>query len=58
MDGVLQEEIDRLVDLGEINDHVRPGEIEGLRKQQAKLRVAIDEAPLRTDAVRLVWRVA
>ncbi len=56
MDHFLEEEIDRLVDLGEINDHVGPGEIEALRQQKAELRVAIDKAHLRVDAVRLIWR--
>ena len=57
MDTVLEAEIERLVDLGEINDHVRPGEIEAFRTQQAELRIAIGGAHLRVDAVRLIRRL-
>ena len=52
----LQDEIARLEDLREINDHVRPDEIEGLRKQKAELHTAISSARLRMDALRLILR--
>ena len=57
MEGQLQDEIDRLEDLREINDHVRPGEIAAVRQQKADLQSALASARLRLDAVRLIWRM-
>lgn len=57
MESRLQDEIDRLEDLREINDHVRPEEIEAAKNQKAELREAITSARLRLDSVRLIWRV-
>lgn len=51
----LDEEIERLEDLGRINDHVRPEEIAALRAQKDALQEALNEAQLRLDAVRLIW---
>lgn len=51
----LSDEIERLEDLGRINDHVRPEEIEALREQQAALQGALDDAQLRLDSVRMIW---
>lgn len=48
-------EIDRLVALGEINDHVSEDEVEALRQQQADLNRVISKARLRFDAVRVIW---
>ena len=53
----LQDEIDRLEDLREINDHVRPEEIAALRRHKAELEAAFTSARLRLDAVRLIWRM-
>lgn len=52
----LQDEIDRLQDLAEINDHVRPAEIEAARQQLAALTEALATARLRIDALRLIFR--
>jgi ATP-dependent helicase HepA len=52
----LQNEIERLEDLREINDHVRPEEIAAVRAQQSALLAAIQGAHLRLDAVRLIFR--
>jgi ATP-dependent helicase HepA len=52
----LQDEIDRLQDLSEINDHVRPAEIEAARQQLAALAEALGSARLRVDALRLIFR--
>ena len=52
----LQDEIDRLQDLAEINDHVRPAEIEAARGQLAALTEALGSARLRVDALRLIFR--
>lgn len=56
MEEQLQDEIARLEDLRAINDHVRPDEIEGLKKQKAELQTAIRSARLRMDALRLILR--
>ncbi len=57
MEAQLQDEIDRLEDLREINDHVRPEEIAAVRAQKAELQAALGSARLRLDAVRLIWRM-
>ncbi|BDS08345.1 RNA polymerase-associated protein RapA [Oceaniferula spumae] len=48
-------EIDRLVALGEINDHVSEEEIAALRKQRDALHHAISKSGLRLDSVRIIW---
>jgi ATP-dependent helicase HepA len=53
----LRDEIERLEDLRQINDHVRPEEIDAARQQQAELQAAISSARLRLDAVRLIFRI-
>jgi ATP-dependent helicase HepA len=53
----LRNEIERLEDLRQINDHVRPEEIAAARAQQAELQTAIAGARLRLDAVRLIFRI-
>jgi len=47
-------ELQRLVDLQRINDHVRPEEIELAREQLARTGAAISQARLRLDSIRLV----
>ncbi len=54
----LQTEIDRLEDLRQLNDHVRPEEIDGLKAQQDALAEALGSARLRLDALRLVLQTA
>lgn len=49
-------EIARLKDLCEINHSVHPREIEALKKGKSALLKAIDAAPVRLDAVRLIRR--
>jgi len=51
----LSVEIDRLVALGEMNDHVGDDEIEAMRSQRDALYQAISKARLRFDAVRVIW---
>ncbi|WP_050029339.1 RNA polymerase-associated protein RapA [Verrucomicrobium sp. BvORR034] len=57
MEAQLQSEIDRLEDLQKINDHVRPEEVEALRKEKDELTKAIAGATLRLDGLRLVWKM-
>ena len=54
----LQSEIERLEDLRQINDHVRPQEIQAIREQKTELRKALASARLRIDAIKLVLRIA
>ncbi len=50
----LTAELQRLVDLAKLNDHVRPEEIELARKQVLQTRTAIEQARLRLDSLRLI----
>ena len=52
----LQSEIDRLSSLREVNDHVRPEEIELTQSQLTELTTTLAQARLRLDAVRLIWK--
>jgi ATP-dependent helicase HepA len=50
----LGSELQRLVDLQRLNDHVRPEEIACAREQTVRTGAAIAEARLRLDSIRLV----
>ena len=50
----LTAELQRLVDLAKLNDHVRPEEIELAKKQVLQTRTAIEQARLRLDSLRLI----
>jgi ATP-dependent helicase HepA len=52
----LQAEIDRLEDLRQLNDHVRPEEIEALQKHMTEIEAALDTAAVRLDCLRLVFQ--
>ena len=54
----VQSEIDRLINLRAVNDHVRPAEIDLLKSQLTELTDALARARLRLDAVRLIWKGA
>jgi ATP-dependent helicase HepA len=56
MTAQLQSEIDRLSSLREVNDHVRPEEIELTQSQLTELTTTLAQARLRLDAVRLIWK--
>ena len=56
MSGQLSHEVQRLRDLAEINDHVRPAEIAATVQQQTDLQTALAATHLRLDAVRLILR--
>ena len=51
---VLGADLKRLVDLSAVNDHVRPEEIELAREQMDRTRVAIAQARLRLDSLRMI----
>jgi ATP-dependent helicase HepA len=50
----LKADLQRLIDLAKINDHVRPAEIERAGEQLERTRTAITEARLRLDSIRLI----
>ena len=50
----LQSEIQRLIDLRKINDHVRPEEIEHAQERLQHICEAIDQSRLRLDSIRLI----
>ena len=52
----LQTEIRRLTALQKVNDHVRSEEIELLRQQRRDLDEVLDQARVRLDAFRLIWK--
>jgi ATP-dependent helicase HepA len=58
MEKQLREERERLEDLRQRNDHIRPEEITAVSQQLEQLRAAMETARPRLDAVRLVWRMA
>lgn len=51
---VLGAEIQRLVDLQQVNDHVRPAEIALARERAARTAEAIAQSRLRLDSIRLI----
>lgn len=56
MNDLMGTEIHRLRRLQEMNDNVRPVEVELLERYQEQLASAIQSARVRLDAVRLIWR--
>jgi ATP-dependent helicase HepA len=56
MDHLLNHEVQRLNQLRQVNDHVRPEEIEFAKAQQTELAHAISHSRLRLDALRLIWK--
>jgi ATP-dependent helicase HepA len=53
-DTALSSDLQRLVDLRKINDHVRPEEIELATEKLERTREAIEQARLRLDSIRLI----
>ncbi len=53
---LLGREVQRLQTLAQVNDHVRPQEIKLAQAQQAELVATLQQARLRLDALRLIWR--
>jgi ATP-dependent helicase HepA len=57
MEAQLDGEIERLEDLRQLNDHVRPEEIAAVAQHKTQLGAALETARLRLDALRLIWRM-
>ncbi|MFP6901221.1 MAG: hypothetical protein VCA36_09780, partial [Opitutales bacterium] len=56
MTNKLQIEINRISALRKVNDHVRPEEIQLLRVQFQQLEEVLEQARVRLDAFRLIWK--
>ena len=56
MRGEMAAEIARLRDLAEVNDHIKPEEIAALEERESELAAVIENARVRLDAVRLIWK--
>jgi len=56
MNQLLGHEVQRLQMLQQVNDHIRPQEIQLARAQLKELSEVLQAARLRLDAVRLIWR--
>lgn len=56
MNQLLGHEVQRLQSLAQVNDHIRPPEIELARTRQQALVSALRQARLRLDSLRLVWQ--
>ena len=54
MTAELGAELQHLIALREINDHIRPEEIEALRSEIARVGEELGNARVRLDAVRLL----
>jgi len=53
---LLGHEVQRLQMLQQVNDHIRPQEIELALAQQAELATALQQSRLRLDSLRLIWK--
>jgi ATP-dependent helicase HepA len=56
MNHLLGHEVLRLQMLQQVNDHIRPQEIELAQAQQSELATALQQSRLRLDSLRLIWK--
>ena len=56
MNHLLGHEVQRLITLQQVNDHVRPQEIELAQAQQEELATTLQQSRLRLDSLRLIWK--
>lgn len=56
MHRLLGHEVHRLQTLAQVNDHVRPQEIQLAKAQQEKLAATLQASRLRLDSLRLIWQ--
>jgi ATP-dependent helicase HepA len=56
MNHLLGHEAQRLQTLRQLNDHIRPEEIELAIAQQAELAIAVQQARVRLESLRLIWK--
>ncbi len=56
MNRLLGHEVQRLRMLQQVNDHVRPQEVQLAQAQQTELAAVLQQSRLRLDALRLIWK--
>jgi ATP-dependent helicase HepA len=56
MNQLLGHEVQRLQMLQQMNDHIRPQEIQLAQAQQAELATSLQASRLRLDSLRLIWK--
>lgn len=56
MNKLLSHEVRRLTSLRQVNDHIRPEEIELAVAQQSELARALQQARVRLESLRLIWK--
>ena len=56
MNHLLGHELQRLQMLSQVNDHIRPQEIELAQVQREELATALQHSRLRLDSLRLIWK--
>ncbi|MDB6111198.1 MAG: SNF2-related protein, partial [Pedosphaera sp.] len=56
MNQLLGHEVQRLQTLAQVNDHVRPQEIQLAQTQQEELAATLQQSRLRLDSLRLIWK--
>ena len=56
MNRLLGRELERLQSLAQVNNHIRPQEIQLARTQQQELSSAMQQSRLRLDSLRLIWQ--
>jgi ATP-dependent helicase HepA len=56
MNQLLGREVQRLQMLRQVNDHIRPEEIQLAQAQQREMADALRTSRLRLDALRLIWK--
>jgi len=52
----LSSEIQRLESLAKVNATIRPEELSLLKKEQENLNISLNEARVRLDSIRLIWK--
>jgi len=48
--------LERMQSLAQVNNHIRPQEIQLARTQQQELTSAMQQSRLRLDSLRLIWQ--
>ena len=56
MNHLLGHEVQRLQTLQQVNDHIRPQEIQLAQAQQKELAMSLQASRLRLDSLRLIWK--
>ncbi len=52
----LDHEVNRLQTLAQVNDHIRPQEIQLAQARRSELAAAVQQSRIRLDSLRLIWK--